>query len=416
VCIQEAPQKKLKAPMQQHLTGVPMERVSLDVMGPLPKSGSDNRYILLICDYFTKWVEAYPIPNQEARTVADRFVKEFVCHFGVPRHLFTDQGSNFQSMLFNEVCELLDIEKDRTTPYHPQSDGFVERMNRTLEAMISMFVSPNQRDWDEILPYVMMAYRSAIQETTGFSPNLMMLGREVELPVDLMTGPPEVPRKSNVEYVNDMLDNLGEVHNVARNHIKLKNAAQKRNYDLRAKGKRYNRGDFVWMHNPARKVGISPKLVRSWEGPFLVIKRLSDVTYRVQKGPRAKYKVVHFDRLKPYVGQNAISWLKDSPTNSMEEITSPDCPETNEMDPEVLCEETVVYDPDATVVYDYVPAYNVPGYDEMDVANDHTIINELEIDNDNVNDNIVQIKQRPEVVSYPRRSHHRASRPARFRD
>ena len=114
------PARRLRAPMQQHLTGAPMERVSMDVLGPLPRSAGKNRFILLICDYFTKWVEAFPLPDQEARTVANKFVKEFVCRYGTPRKLFTDQGTNFQSQLLREVCELLDIDKSRTTPYHPQ--------------------------------------------------------------------------------------------------------------------------------------------------------------------------------------------------------------------------------------------------------------------------------------------------------
>jgi hypothetical protein len=234
------PPKIICAPMQQHLTGVPLERVSLDVMGPLPKSDKDNKFVLLICDYFTKWVEAYPIPNQEACTIADKFVKEFVCRFGVPRRLITDQGTNFQSRLFNEVCMLLDIDKNRTTPYHPQSDGLVERMNRTVEAMLSMFVSPGQRDWDDFLPYIMMAYRSAVQETTGYSPNKMMLGRETELPVDLMVGLPdgELPKQSEVDYVNEMNDKLGVVYDLARNKIMLKSAQQKRNYDLGDRGRK----------------------------------------------------------------------------------------------------------------------------------------------------------------------------------
>ena len=105
------PVRRLKAPMQQHNTGVTMERVSMDILGPLPKSNSENKFILLVCDYFTKWVEAFPIPNQEAKTVAERFVKEFVCRYGVPRRIFTDQGSNFQSELFKEVCELLEDRK-----------------------------------------------------------------------------------------------------------------------------------------------------------------------------------------------------------------------------------------------------------------------------------------------------------------
>jgi hypothetical protein len=288
-----------------------MERVSMDVLGPLPKSDAENKFILLICDYFTKWVEAFPIPNQEARTIADRFVKEFVCRYGVPRRIFTDQGANFQSDLFKEVCNMLDIDKDRTTPYHPQSDGFVERMNRTIEAMLSMFVSPGQRDWDEYLPYVMMAYRSAVQDTTGYSPNLMMLGREVELPVDILIGRPseEGGPSRKVDYVGEMEEKMESAHKVAREKIQRRSDHQKRNYDLRVHGRKYERGQFVWLHNPARKVGVCPKLVRPWEGPFLVVKRMSDVTYRIQRNNKSKMKVVHFDRLKPYKGKTGKSWL-----------------------------------------------------------------------------------------------------------
>jgi len=320
------PARRLKAPMQQHNTGVTMERVSMDILGPLPKSDSENKFILLVCDYFTKWVEAFPTPNQEARTVAERFVKEFVCRYGVPRRIFTDQGSNFQSELFKEVCELLDIDKDRTTPYHPQSDGFVERMNRTIEAMLSMFISPGQRDWDDYLPYIMMAYRSAVQDTTGYSPSMMMLGREVALPVDIVLGRPPGERDSQLssDYVQDLNDKLEAVHQVARNKIKIRSDHQKKHYDLRVHGQKYDRGQFVWLHNPVRKVGISPKLVRSWEGPFLVVKRLSDVTYRIQLNAKSKMKVVHFDRLKPYVGSDKRSWLSlDKREEMIEEISSP---------------------------------------------------------------------------------------------
>jgi hypothetical protein len=308
------PCRRPRAPMQQHLTGVPMERVSLDVLGPLPKSNADNKFILLICDYFTKWVEAFPLPDQEAKTIADKFVKEFVCRYGTPRRLFSDQGSNFQSKLFKEVCQLLEIDKSRTTPYHPQSDGLVERTNRTIEAMMSMFVSPGQRDWDEYLPYIMMAYRSAIQETTGYFPNQMMLGREAELPIDLIIGtPPDEERvKTGVEYVEAMHTKMQVVYNKARDNIQLRSDRQKRNYDLKTQMKRYERGDAIWLHNPARKKGVSPKLVRAWEGPYLVVTRLSDVTYRVQRSPRAKMKVVHFDRMKPYMGREVPNWqVKD---------------------------------------------------------------------------------------------------------
>jgi len=116
-----------------------MERLALDVLGPLPLTEDGNKYILIVADYFTKWVEAYPLPNQEAPTVAEVLVKEYVCRFGVPLLLHSDQGRNFESAVFQGMCQLLGIQKTRTTPYHPQSDGMVERFNRTLEAQLSKF-------------------------------------------------------------------------------------------------------------------------------------------------------------------------------------------------------------------------------------------------------------------------------------
>ena len=111
------------------------------------------------------------MPNQETLTVANVVVQEFVSRFGVPRQLHTDQGRNFEVRLFQEMCLILEIEKTRTTPLRPQSDGMVERFNRTLEAMLAKFVDDDQRDWDPYLPLLVMAYLSSVHETTGFSSN-----------------------------------------------------------------------------------------------------------------------------------------------------------------------------------------------------------------------------------------------------
>ena len=130
--------------MQQYNVGAPMERIALDALGSLPQSATGNRYIVMIADYFTKWPEAFAVPNQEATTVANLLVREFVCCCGVPLEIHSDQGRNFESAVFSEMCTLLGMEKTRTTPYHPQSDGMVERLNRTLEAQLSIFVDDHQ--------------------------------------------------------------------------------------------------------------------------------------------------------------------------------------------------------------------------------------------------------------------------------
>ena len=136
-------------------------------------------------DYFTKWPEAYPIPNQEATTVAEVLVKELVSRFGVPVELHSDQGRNFESRVFQEMCRILGIKKTRTTPLHPQSDGMVERYNRTIEHQLAIFVEENRRDWD--IPLLLMAYRTVTHEATGVTPAKLMRDRQLRLPVDLLT-------------------------------------------------------------------------------------------------------------------------------------------------------------------------------------------------------------------------------------
>ena len=160
------------------------------------------------------------------------------------------------------------------------------------------------------------------------------------------------------------------------------------------------------MHNPARKVGICPKLVRSWEGPFLVIKRLSDVTYRIQRSPRAKRKVVHFDRLKPYHGTNGVNWLEDD--SGTPEVVAPE-PTVNDMS----IDNTVLYDPEETIIYGDMP-------ETVDVLNDETVVlndnNDLENELDYVTHDVSLSKPGPEARETTRRSSRYAPKPARFRD
>ncbi len=157
----------------------PMERIAIDIMGPFPVSRNGNRYVLVTMDYFSKWPEVYPIPNQEAGTVENVIVREFFCRFGIPMELHSDQGRNFESNLLKEVCMIPGIHKTRTTPYHLQSDGMVERFNRTLVAQLSLFINENQTDWDEQLSTVLLAYWTAVHKSTGQTPAKLMMGHEL---------------------------------------------------------------------------------------------------------------------------------------------------------------------------------------------------------------------------------------------
>ena len=122
----------------------PLERIAVDIMGPLPETGNGNQYIVVIGDYFTKWTEAFALKNHTAQTVADVIVQEFVGRFGVPRQIHSDQGREFESLLISHLCQLFHIKKTRTTPYNPKSDGMVERANRTVKQMLSVLVNEAQ--------------------------------------------------------------------------------------------------------------------------------------------------------------------------------------------------------------------------------------------------------------------------------
>ena len=239
--------------MAQHLAGAPMERIAVDVLGPLPVSDSGNKYLLVIMDYFSKWPEVHPMPNQEAITVADILVTEVVSRFGVPVSIHSDQGRNFESLLIAEMCSLLGVEKTRTTPLHPESDGMVERFNRTLEAQLSMFVDKNHRDWDTLVPLMMMAYRSAVHDTTGYTPARLLFGREMRLPIDLAFGrpPDELPPPHTTTYVQNLQEELEEVHRYARQHMEVKSDQMKFYHDNQyPDGAALQEGMAVWLYSP----------------------------------------------------------------------------------------------------------------------------------------------------------------------
>ena len=304
--------KRNRAALQQYIVAGPMERVALDVLGPLPETDRGNKLILVVADYFTKWVEAFALPNQEAVTVATKLVEEVICRYGVPGELHSDQGSNFESKVMSEVCRLLGIHKTRTAPYNPKSDGLVERFNRTLLDVLAKLLNPqgSQRDWDQVLPFAVMAYRSAVQESTGETPNMLMFGREVNTPSSRLIDQPLDWPESSTDYAKWLREQLQMAWERAGNSYKESASHQKRYYDRNTQERRHSRGDLVWLHQVRLKKGTSPKLQNPWCGPWMVIDRLSDVTYRIQQGPSGKPKVIHIDRLKTYFGDIPKRWRK----------------------------------------------------------------------------------------------------------
>ena len=178
----------------------PFSRVAMDIVGPLPRSRSGNKYILVLCDYGTKYPEAIPLKSIDAEHIADVFSR-----IGIPREILTDQGSNFTSQLLAELYRLLNIHPIVTSPYHPQTDGLVERFNQTLKSMLSRFSVEEGKNWDKMIPYILFAYREVPQATTGFSPFELLFGRDVRGPLDVLREQWESADKSDENVVSYVL-------------------------------------------------------------------------------------------------------------------------------------------------------------------------------------------------------------------
>ena len=293
----KGPRFRGQAPLQSYLVGSPGERVGVDILGPLPVSDSGNKYLLVMEDYFTKYPEVVPIPDQEAATVAEALVNVYVCRHGVPLSLHSDQGSNFESRLFSEMCTILGIQKTRTTPWHPQSNGLVENFNKTLARMISHFVSKNHRDWDAKVPLLLLSYRTAVHASTGYSPAELTYGRQLRLPLELqMELPPDVVVDSVTSFGSNLRDHLDSVHQFARSNLQLSHSKIKGNYDKRGNVNVLAVGDQVWLHQTTPGKRLAKKFLYRWEGPYTVLTQINEVLFEVQQSGR-KSRIVHRDRL-----------------------------------------------------------------------------------------------------------------------
>ena len=274
------PNKHKKAPQVQYHAGYPMERVHLDILGPFSASPSGNKLVLMMVDNFTKWLEACPLPEASAETIADKAVTEFFSRFGMPNIIHTDHGSNFTGQFFHSLCRMLEIAKTRTTAYRPQSNAQVERYNKTLVASIRTLLGKDIKEWDLYIPFVASAIRCIKNKNTGVSANRLMLGREVTKPAEILFGvQSQHPKLNEPEHVEKMESVLREAHRLARVHLKGDLASQKRLYDQKIKVETYDVGDFVYKLRMGLKKGVSRKLLSIYEGPYIISRVISPILF-----------------------------------------------------------------------------------------------------------------------------------------
>ena len=290
-----------RAPMQSIPVAKLMELWAMDIMGPLPVTARGNQYVLVMSDHFTKWVEAVPMASQCADTVGRAFVDHVITRHGIPDRILTDQGRNFESDLMKKVMQLLGVKKLRASPYHPQTDGQVERFNRTLKGILTSYVNDDHNDWDIHLQLALFAYRTSIHRSSGVSPFKAVYGREAVSPLTLIDGENMSTKGLSGNYCDELEQTLRKVHKHVANNISLAQKRQKKDYDKATKveSTQLKPGDRVWLNSKAIPKWKSRKFHQEWTGPYEVLRQLGRVNYHIKSEVgKAKTKVVHQNRLK----------------------------------------------------------------------------------------------------------------------
>jgi hypothetical protein len=295
-CLQrKGPGVRVRPPMKKYLSSEPFQRVAIDILGPLPLTPSGNKYLLVLTDYFSKWVEALPLPNQEAQTIADALLDNVFTRFGMPTELHSDQGRNFDGNLVKMMCERLGIYKTRTTRYHPQSDGQTERMNRTLLSSLAKLCH-DERSWDRVTSLVLLQYRSTVHSATGFTPNMLMFGRDVTLPADLLFPPPTQENAQQSVYMQQLEARINAASELARKHLLTSWNEMKQNAPVSRKLRPIDVSRPVLVFDPVVTKGYSPKLASFWKGPHHVTKKISELLYEIRFGQKNS-KIIHRSHL-----------------------------------------------------------------------------------------------------------------------
>ena len=259
----------------------PFEYLIVDCVGPLPTAKSGCNYLLTVMCQRTRYPAAYPLRSITTKAVV-KALSQFISVFGIPKVIQSDRGSNFCSHMFAQVLKMLGVNHNQSTPYHAQSQGALERFHQTLKSLLRAYCTELNRDWEDGLPWLMLAAREAVQESTGFSPNELVFGHSVRGPLAALKDGlifSEVP-SNLIDYVNGFRHRLFHAGLLAREKLEQAQNKMKVQYDRGTVRHEFSPGDQVLALAPLVTSPFQAKFV----GPYTVSEKVSDLNYRVGIG------------------------------------------------------------------------------------------------------------------------------------
>lgn len=282
--------------------GEPFREVIIDVVGPLPRTRGGNEYILSIVDRMSRFPEAIPLRSIRSEKIVEVLVG-FFTRFGFPKVIQSDCGTNFTSRYFKKKMDEFGIKHMTSAPYHPESQGQVERFHQTLKSVLKKFCLETGGDWDKELPYALFAIRSIPNDSVGLSPFQLIFGHCVRGPLDVVRElwEGETPEVNVLDYFSDLQEKLNRARSFAQENLAKAQASMKLKYDSKTRNRLFNVGDKVLVLLP---VPGNP-LKAEFSGPWKILKKMNDVNYLIETPDRRrKTRICHINMIKSFIDRD----------------------------------------------------------------------------------------------------------------
>ena len=290
-----------RAPLCPLPVGDIFSRIHIDVIGILPESGPNNcRYILIVVDSFSKWIEAFPLKTQTSLEIAEVLFREYFSRYGFPQQINSDRGANLISRIMQHLCKFCRIKRIVTSAFHQSANSMAERNVGTLVAAIRCYIT-NQNDWYNCLPAILMAFRATVcTQSTEFSPYEVLFGRIMRTATDVMLAPATGFHDVD-EYISQLIPKLELIRDIATANSEKHQNVYKDIYDRNTKEENLLIGSKHWLFMPQPKKGVNKKLCNLYSGPFYIVDQVSETNYKIRdvRTNKALAYSVHRSRLKP---------------------------------------------------------------------------------------------------------------------
>ena len=272
--------------------GTAFERISIDIVGPLPKSETGYQYIFTMQDQLTKFLVAVPILNTETSTIATAFINRFICLFGVPKIVISDRGSNLVSKLMNAVARRFKISRITTTAYNPAANGAIERAHGVIGEYLRNYTK-RYSDWDKYIDLCTFCYNNTIHTAHSYTPFELTFGFLARMPSEANIKESEkLPTYKN--YLVDLVSRLVGIRKLANENLHKAKIASKQQYDKKVNIVDFEVGNIVYL----AKGGELSKPDYPFTGPHEIVRKLSDYDYEIMDPKTKKLQIVHARRLK----------------------------------------------------------------------------------------------------------------------